>query len=72
MQNRIFLGSFQKNCFLQNIHFGSIRWVPRRFFKILINYGQNLHFNLVFLSNTVFENYSMHMLSICKNDFIAH
>jgi hypothetical protein len=32
--------------FFQNLHFGPIRWVPRRFLKISINYSQNLHFNL--------------------------
>ncbi len=50
MQNRIFLMSYPKIFFLQNLHFGPIRWVPRWFWKILIIYSQNLHFNLVFLS----------------------
>ncbi len=51
----------------RNVHFRPSRWVPRRFFKILIFYSWNLHFYLGFLSN-----YSMRMLSICGNDFIAH
>ncbi len=37
--------------FLQNVHLGTIRWVPKRFIKICIFYSQNLHFNLGFLSN---------------------
>ncbi len=37
--------------FYQSLHFGPIRWVPRRFFKILIFYRRNLHFNEGFLSN---------------------
>jgi hypothetical protein len=36
--------------FFQNLHFGPISWVPRRFLKISIIYSQNLHFNWVFLS----------------------
>jgi hypothetical protein len=48
----------------------AIRYVPKRFFKIWIFYSQNLYFNLGFLGN--FENYSMRMLSIRGNDFIAH
>ncbi len=40
-----------KNFFPQNFHFGPIRWIPRRFFKISIVYSQNLRFYLVFLNN---------------------
>ena len=46
-----FFGELLKNYFFQNVHFGPIRWVLRRFFTILINYTQNLNLNLVFLSN---------------------
>ncbi len=49
-RNQIFLMSYPKIFFLQILHFGPIRWVPRRFLKISIIYSQNLHFNLVFLS----------------------
>ncbi len=65
--------------FFQNVHLGPIRWVPKRFFKIWIFYRRNLHFKFW----VIFENYSTHMLSICRkefyrtlsiqgNDFIAH
>jgi hypothetical protein len=56
--------------FLQNFHFGPIRWVPKQFFKFSIIFGQNLHFNLDFW--IIFENCSMHMLSIWGYNFIAH
>jgi hypothetical protein len=49
-RNQIFCRDIQK-IFFQNVHFGSIRWVPKRFFKIYIFYSRNLHFNLGFLSN---------------------
>ncbi len=62
-QNQIFLMSYPKNFFLQNLHFGPIRWVPRRFFKISIIYSQNLYLNLVFLYNRT--------LSIRGTNFIA-
>ncbi len=48
--NPIFLVSYQKFFFFKIFHFGPIKWVPRRFFKISIIFSQNLHFNLVFLS----------------------
>ncbi len=35
------------NIFFANVHFGPIRWVHKRFFKIFTNYSQNLHLNLV-------------------------
>ncbi len=41
---KFFFRDIQKIFFL-NLHFGPIRWVPRRFFKILIFYRRNLHFN---------------------------
>ncbi len=63
-------GEISKKLFFQNVHLGPIRWVPKRFFKILIFYSRNLHYNLGFLS--IFKNYSMRMLSIQRNDFIAH
>ncbi len=56
---KFFLRGIQ-NFFFHNLHFGPIRWVPWRFFKILIR---------DFL--VIFENYSMHMMSIRGNDFIA-
>jgi hypothetical protein len=46
-RNQIFLINYPK-IFFQNLYFGPIRWVPRRFLKILIIYSQNLHFTLVF------------------------
>ncbi len=69
-KNQIFLVSYQKKIFPQNFHFGPIRWVPRWFSKISIIYSQNLHFNLVFW--VIFENYSMRMLSVGGNNFVAH
>ncbi len=69
-RNQIFLMSYPKNFFSLNLRFGPNRWVPWRFLKMSIIYSQNLHFNLVFLR--IFENYSMRMLSIRGNDFIAH
>jgi hypothetical protein len=48
--NQTFFMNYPKFFFLQNLHFGPIRWVPRWFLKISIIYSQNLHFNLVFLS----------------------
>jgi hypothetical protein len=51
-RNQIFFERYGiQKIFFQNLHFGSIRWVPRRIFKILIFYSRNLHFNWVFLSN---------------------
>jgi hypothetical protein len=35
-RNQIFFMSYPKVFFLQNLHFGPIRWVPRRFLKISI------------------------------------
>ncbi len=66
-----------KNFFSKNFHFGLIRWVPRRrlfIVKICI---------LIWYFPVIFENYSMHMLSIRilrfyrtliirGNNFIAH
>ncbi len=71
-RNKNFLMSYPNIFFLQNLHFGPIRWVPSRFLKILIIYSHNLHFNLVFLSIFgIFGVYSMCMLSIRGNNFIA-
>ncbi len=39
-----FFDELSKKIFLQNLNFGPIRWVPRRFSKISIIYSQNLHF----------------------------
>jgi hypothetical protein len=53
-----FFDELSKNFFLQNLHFGPIRWNPRRFLKISIICSQNLHFNLVFLS--IFRKFIAH------------
>jgi hypothetical protein len=46
-----FFERYPKKFFFQNLHFGPIRWVPRRFFKIWIFYRRTLHFNSGFLSH---------------------
>ena len=56
--------------FFQDVHSGPIRWITKWFFKIWIFYSRNFHFKLGF--GVFFENYSMCMLSIRGNDFIAH
>jgi hypothetical protein len=61
-----FFGEISQKNFAQTVHFGPIRWVPKRFFRTSIFYSRNLHFNMGFLSN--FENYSMGMLNIRGND----
>ncbi len=65
-----FLESYPKIFFFQIVPLGPIRWVRKWFFKIWIFYSRNLHFNLGFW--VIFKNYSMRMLSIRGNDFIAH
>ncbi len=70
-RNQIFLMSYPKIFFLQNLHFGPFRCVPRRLLKISIIYSQ-LHCILIWYFWVFFENYSMRMLSIRGNDFIAH
>ncbi len=40
-----FLSRDIQKIFFLNLHYGPIRWVPRRFFQILIFYSRNLHFN---------------------------
>ncbi len=50
-RNQIFSASYQKVIFFKFLRFGPIRWVPRWFYKISINYSPNFHFILVFLSN---------------------
>ena len=40
-----FFWEISKKFLFQNLHYGPIRWVPRRFFQILIFYNRNLHFN---------------------------
>ncbi len=66
--------------FFPNLHYGAIRWVPRRFFQILIFYSRNLHFNHGFLSHfqQLLYAHAEHMrkqfyrmLSIRRTDFIA-
>ncbi len=64
-----FAGMLSKICFFQNGYFDSISWVPRRFFKISINYKRNSHFNFVFFRN-FWKVYAYAELT--RNDFIAH
>jgi hypothetical protein len=61
------LSELSENFFLQNFHFGPIRWAPRRFFKISIIFGQNLHAHA---QHTWKRFYCT--LRIRGNDFIAH
>ncbi len=69
-RNQIFLERYPKFFPLQNVHLGPTRWVPKQFFKIWIFYSRNLLFSWDFW--VIFKNYSMRMLSIRGNDFIAH
>ncbi len=79
-RNQMFFERYPKKIFLQNLHFGPIRWVPRRFFKILIFIGEICILIRDFW--VIFENYRMRMqhmrkwfyrmLSIRGTDFIAH
>jgi hypothetical protein len=57
--------SIRENFFLQNVHLGPIRLVPKRFFIVEI---------CILIRDfwLFFENYSMRMLSIRGNNFIAH
>ncbi len=64
-----FFWEISKQFFFQNLHVGPFRWVPRRFFKILIFVGEICI--LIWVFWVIFENYSMRMLSIRGNDFIA-
>ncbi len=76
-----FFGELSKTYFIQNVHFGPIRSVPRRFSKFKFFIVEI--FFLIRYFWVIFENYSMHMLSIHKKqfyrtlsirgkDFIAH
>jgi hypothetical protein len=72
-----FFDELSKNFFLQNLLFGPIRWVPRRFLKISIIYSQNLVFLSIFpkLYHMYAEHTQKrfyHMLNIRGTDFIAH
>ncbi len=76
-----FFGELSKNFYPQNFHFGPVRCVPTQFSKISISFGQNLHFNLVFLSNflKLYHAHAEHAwkqfyctLSIRGNNIIAH
>ncbi len=62
---KFFWRDIPKFFFFQNVHLGPIGWIPKRIF-----YGRNLQLKLGFWA--IFENYSMRMLSIRGNDFIAH
>jgi hypothetical protein len=61
---KFFWWAIQKFCFFQNLHFG-----PGRFLKIWIIYSQICI--LIWYFWVFLENYSMRMLSIRRNDFIA-
>ncbi len=67
---KFFLRDVQKKFFL-HLHFGPILWVPKRFFKILIFFIGKICI-LIRDFWVIFEIYSMRMLSIRGNDFIAH
>jgi hypothetical protein len=56
--------------FFFNVQFGPIRWVLRRFFKIWLFIVEICV--LIWYFRVIFENYSMCMLSIRVNNFIAH
>ncbi len=65
-----FLASYQK-LFFQNVHFGPIRWVPRRFSKFKFFVVEICI--LIWYFWVIWKNYSMRMLlSIRGNNFIAH
>ncbi len=66
---KFFWRDIQKN-FISNVHLGPIRWVPKRFSKFGFFLVEICI--LIWYFWVIFENYSMHMLSIRGNDFIAH
>ncbi len=65
-----FFGEISQKCCFQKVHFCPIRWVPKRFFKILVFIVKICI--LIWDFWVIFENYSMRMLSIRGNDSIAY
>ncbi len=65
-----YFGELSKIFFLQNVHFGPIRWVPWWFLKFWLIIVQICI--LIGYFWVTFDNYSMRMLSIRGNNFIAH
>ncbi len=63
---KVFLRDVQKFFFLQNLHFGPIRWVPRQFFNFFFFKGEICILIRDFW--VIFENYRMRMLSIRGNN----
>ncbi len=55
-----FFWEISKNFFFQNLYFGPIRWVPRRFFKILIFLSAKFAFYL-----GIFESFSKIIACVC-------
>ncbi len=69
-RNQIFLERYPKKILSQKVHLGPVRWLPKRFSKF-----QFLLVKICILISdfwVIFENYSMRMLSISGNYFIAH
>ncbi len=64
-----FFDELSRKSFFQNLHFGPIRCVPKRFLKISIIYSQICI--LIWYFWVFFENYSVRMLNMRGNDFIA-
>ncbi len=62
-RNQIVLERYPANFFIQKVHLGPIRWLPKRFFKISISICI-----LIWDFWVIFENYSMRMLSLRRND----
>ncbi len=67
---KFFFRDIQKCFFFQNLHYGPIRWIPRRFFQILIFFIVEI---CILITDfwVIFENDCMRMLSIPGTDFIA-
>jgi hypothetical protein len=68
-RKQIFFIEISKKFFPQNLHYDPIRWVPRRFFQILIFIVEICILIRDFL--VIFENYCMRMLSIRGTNFRA-
>ncbi len=69
-RNQILFKRYPKNFFSQNVHLGPIRWVPKWFSKFGFFIVEICI--LIWDFGVIFKNYSMRMLSICGNNFIAH
>ena len=68
--NQIFFSVISKQFFLQNLHYGTIRWVPNGFSKFWFFIVKICILIRDFW--VIFENYSMRVLSIRGNDFIGY